>query len=172
MHTLTETQKSRTMVNLRVGCRKGFAVVCAASKPLVDVLKAKGSKTPVEMSNAFMCITLDSIARWGFGVDMKAVQSLPHMDRLPMVEVMFFVLTTFWHLMPFWGERYHLEHCVAWTGNCHSAFLLLGVSDASLTVWALRVTIPLCMGFLYHAGKMEVETMTSDSSGVVHSVTA
>jgi hypothetical protein len=64
-------------------------VVCAASKPLVEVLKTKGSKTPVEMSNAFMCITLDSIAQWGFGVDMKAVQSLPHMDQFPMVEVGF-----------------------------------------------------------------------------------
>ncbi len=41
----------------------------------------------MEMSNALMCSTIDSIAEWGFGYYTKAVGTLAYSHRHDMVEV-------------------------------------------------------------------------------------
>ena len=67
-------------------------MVETCGKQLVEVLKARGPHTPVEMSNALMCTMIDSISDWGFGVHMDAVATVANTDRLPMVDVSPFLL--------------------------------------------------------------------------------
>jgi hypothetical protein len=69
------------------GYRRAFPIITMTNQSLVNVLTAKGPRTSMEMSNALMCSTIDSIAEWGFGYYTKAVGTLAYSHRHDMVEV-------------------------------------------------------------------------------------
>jgi hypothetical protein len=67
--------------------RQAYADVLATGKNLVDVLKRRGPAKPVEMSNALMCASIDSIGSFGFQHGFGCVESMRVSDRNYLVDV-------------------------------------------------------------------------------------
>eukprot|EP00884_Botryococcus_braunii_P004549 jgi/Botrbrau1/14095/Bobra.182_3s0040.2 len=69
--------------------RRAFPKAKNVGLHLVKVLMKRGAGTPVEMSNALMCVTIDSIGLFGFDVDFGAVESIATSDRNSLVDTIF-----------------------------------------------------------------------------------
>lgn len=54
--------------------RAGFKHTAAACAELLQVLRAAGSDTAVDMDEALLCETMDMLGRFGFGHDFEAVR--------------------------------------------------------------------------------------------------
>jgi hypothetical protein len=54
---------------------------------LVKVLTARGPERPVEITNALMCTTLDTIGAFGMQYNVGAVSSIARSDKNELLEV-------------------------------------------------------------------------------------
>eukprot|EP00884_Botryococcus_braunii_P004719 jgi/Botrbrau1/14248/Bobra.0381s0009.1 len=72
-----------TLQNIK---QTAFPVMAKKSRALMEVLRQRGPSTPVEMSNAAMCFAIDTIAEWGFGIDLGNVNSLYSTNENPLVK--------------------------------------------------------------------------------------
>ncbi len=71
-----------------VGRRQtAFPVVLRKARAIEDVLRKRGPRTPVEMSNAAMCVAIDTIAEWGFDNDLGNIKSLYISNQNSLVKV-------------------------------------------------------------------------------------
>eukprot|EP00884_Botryococcus_braunii_P009649 jgi/Botrbrau1/18686/Bobra.0386s0014.1 len=93
--------------------RKGFPVIQSHGSHLTHVLASKGPKTPVDMSNALICVTIDSIAEWGFQLQWDAVESVAKSDQNRLAQVIRSANThaarTFvdvWYRLFWWAQQY------------------------------------------------------------------
>lgn len=52
------------------------------------MLASKGARAPVDMCNALICVTIDSIADWGFQLKWDTVASVKKSDSNQLIEVL------------------------------------------------------------------------------------
>lgn len=69
-------------------CRKGFESIRSHGRELAEVLASKGARDPVDMCNALICVTIDSIADWGFQLKWDTVASVKKSDSNQLIEVL------------------------------------------------------------------------------------
>eukprot|EP00884_Botryococcus_braunii_P020300 jgi/Botrbrau1/6954/Bobra.0215s0031.1 len=63
-----------------------FPVVRKKARAIEDVLRKRGPRTPVEISNAAMCVAIDTIAEWGFDNDLGNIKSLHTSNQNALVK--------------------------------------------------------------------------------------